>query len=181
MLSDSSSQILIDFTKEQQQRWQVVNDGVMGGISQSTLLRFENYAEFRGTVSLENNGGFASVRTIQPANLSNFDGIRISTLGDDKVYSIRLKPIINNRLTAYSYEARFEASADGWQVYDIPFSAFEPVYRGSQLRNVPRLNTAAIGEIGIMIKDGQEGSFSLKIQKIEAYKSAVSKVSNTIE
>lgn len=49
------------------QLWQAINDGVMGGVSVSRL-RFDStgYAVFEGVVSLENNGGFASVRASGP-------------------------------------------------------------------------------------------------------------------
>ena len=44
--------------------WQVVNDGVMGGVSEGTFeITDRNTLAFVGTLSLENNGGFASVRT----------------------------------------------------------------------------------------------------------------------
>lgn len=48
------------------QNWQPINDGVMGGIS-SSQIRFDlaGHAVFEGVVSLENNGGFASVRASQ--------------------------------------------------------------------------------------------------------------------
>ena len=43
--------------------WIIVNDNVMGGISNSSLsLNNENNLVFNGNVSLDNNGGFASVR-----------------------------------------------------------------------------------------------------------------------
>jgi NADH dehydrogenase [ubiquinone] 1 alpha subcomplex assembly factor 1 len=44
--------------------WQAVNDGVMGGVSEGTFqITDRNTLAFVGTLSLENNGGFASVRT----------------------------------------------------------------------------------------------------------------------
>jgi len=43
--------------------WQVVNDDVMGGVSASNFGVTNGAAVFRGAVSLENNGGFASVRS----------------------------------------------------------------------------------------------------------------------
>ncbi len=42
--------------------WQAVNDGVMGGVSDGRFRMTERQTlEFYGTLSLENNGGFASV------------------------------------------------------------------------------------------------------------------------
>ena len=53
---DPSNNIGID-------KWGIVNDGVMGGISQSNIyLNEANNIIFAGNVSLENNGGFASIR-----------------------------------------------------------------------------------------------------------------------
>ena len=43
--------------------WRIVNDGVMGGISKSSLLlNSSGQGKFAGHVSLANNGGFASVQ-----------------------------------------------------------------------------------------------------------------------
>jgi len=44
--------------------WKSVNDGVMGGVSEGGFKRTDsNTLLFSGTLSLENNGGFASIRT----------------------------------------------------------------------------------------------------------------------
>lgn len=49
---------------EAAQQWQAVNDGVMGGVSDGRFkITADGTLEFFGTLSLENNGGFASVRT----------------------------------------------------------------------------------------------------------------------
>ena len=56
---------LFDFTEvESAREWQSVNDGVMGGVSEGKFKIIDKKTmEFFGTLSLENNGGFASVRT----------------------------------------------------------------------------------------------------------------------
>merc|ERR1719219_2817434 len=53
----------------------MLNDGVMGGISNSTWKD----GIFQGTVRLDNNGGFASLRLRfkKPLDLSHFDGFYI--------------------------------------------------------------------------------------------------------
>ena len=55
--------------------WEVVNDDVMGGVSTSQFQLLTNGgAIFSGVVSLENNGGFASVRSsLVRDNLSRDD------------------------------------------------------------------------------------------------------------
>jgi uncharacterized surface protein with fasciclin (FAS1) repeats len=53
---------LMDFADDSQ-RWRIVNDDVMGGISDSRFRIDGGKAVFTGRLSLENNGGFASVRS----------------------------------------------------------------------------------------------------------------------
>ena len=60
---EQDMKVLVNFTEEEDVRWRIVNDGVMGGLSSSDLeLTKDRTAIFSGFVSLDNNGGFASVR-----------------------------------------------------------------------------------------------------------------------
>ena len=65
MSTEDTPQPLFDFTgAEGAKDWQTVNDGVMGGVSEGKFkITDKKTLEFFGTLSLENNGGFASVRT----------------------------------------------------------------------------------------------------------------------
>lgn len=56
---------LFDFTDPSAANaWHAIDDRVMGGISRSTMRHDPaGHAVFEGTVSLERNGGFASVRS----------------------------------------------------------------------------------------------------------------------
>lgn len=64
-MSDDAMQILFDFNgADAAKDWQTVNDGVMGGVSDDKFkITDTKTMEFFGTLSLANNGGFASVRT----------------------------------------------------------------------------------------------------------------------
>ena len=169
---NETEETLIDFSNASADEWQIVNDGVMGGISRSTFqLHEEGYAQFSGTVSLENNGGFASVRTRAqtPMDLSDFDGLSVHVLGDGKTYSLRLRTVKNRQLTRYSYEARFATTAGEWVTHKLAYSDFRAVFRGNAVRGNPELNSDAILEIGFMIQDGQEGPFRLRIENLSAY------------
>ena len=70
---------LLDFSDADSSEWRVINDGVMGGISRSGIERTgRQTGMFTGLLSLENNGGFASVRAaLGPADLSDWDGIEL--------------------------------------------------------------------------------------------------------
>ncbi|MCC5908326.1 MAG: CIA30 family protein, partial [Balneolaceae bacterium] len=125
--TSDTRQVLIDFSNSSAAGWQIVNDSVMGGISRTTLQMHEDgYALFSGTVSLENNGGFASVRTRAqaPVDLSGFEGLSVHVLGDGKTYSLRLRTVKNGRLTNYSYEARFATTAGVWETHQLAYSDF---------------------------------------------------------
>ena len=59
-----NEKLIFDFNSDTKiSNWVVVEDRVMGGRSNAEIsLTDEGHAKFSGNVSLENNGGFASVR-----------------------------------------------------------------------------------------------------------------------
>ena len=46
--------------------WTAVNDGVMGGVSRGGAKLIDGSLHFRGILSLDNNGGFSSIRSGGP-------------------------------------------------------------------------------------------------------------------
>jgi monofunctional biosynthetic peptidoglycan transglycosylase len=71
---------------------EVVNYGVMGGLSRSSISMTNTLLVFRGEVSLENNGGFASVRSAQsPQNLTGFGALVLRARGDGKRYKFTVR------------------------------------------------------------------------------------------
>lgn len=164
---------IIDFITTSPAVWQIVNDNVMGGLSRSRVDRHsEGFAVFSGSVSLRNNGGFASMRTQaqRSADLSGFEGFSVRVLGDGKVYSLRVKTVKDGRITWYAFEASFATVAGEWQTHHLSFSDFRPVYRGSAVQGTPQLNADAVIELGFMIKEKQEGPFSLGIRSVNVYR-----------
>jgi monofunctional biosynthetic peptidoglycan transglycosylase len=149
--------------------WVRVNDGVMGGLSQSTLtLTQEGTAVFSGTLSLANHGGFASVRTYPyDFALGEYAGLAFRVKGDGRGYKLRLRS--DDRLDSPAYEADFETAAGTWTTVRIPFADLRPTFRGRRLRNMPVLDGTAVRQIGFMIADKREGPFRLEIDWIKAY------------
>ena len=165
--------ILIDFANTSPANWQIVDDNVMGGISRSSLeMNRDGFAVFSGIVSLRNNGGFASVRAQaqNPANLSDFKGMSVRILGDGKVYCLRVRTVVNGRVTPYSFEARFATTPGEWETHTFPYSEFKAVFRGSDVRGNPKLTAESVIELGFMIRDGQEGPFQLGLSNISVYR-----------
>ena len=72
--------------------WRVVNDGVMGGVSKSSLVLTDTgHGQFSGHVSLANSGGFASIQLntiIKLEEEKKFIVLRVK--GDGKRYEFRL-------------------------------------------------------------------------------------------
>ena len=82
--AEDNQTMLFDFSKpDAAKAWQTVNDGVMGGVSDGKVRITEKNLEFYGTLSLENNGGFASVRSkAAKMDLSKYDGLVFKVRGD---------------------------------------------------------------------------------------------------
>ncbi len=160
---------LIEFLPKETREWSPINDTVMGGVSSSTIEQAsENTAVFKGVVSLENNGGFASIRSRpQRFDLEGHDGIKIRVRGDGKKYKFRIRT--DNGFDGPSHQSTFETEPDTWSVHQLPFADFIATYRGRQLRNHPAIDPATIRSFGFLVSDKQEGPFSLEIDWIGVY------------
>lgn len=148
--------------------WEVVNDDVMGGVSTSRFqVLTDGGAIFRGVVSLENNGGFASVRS-QPvcADLSGCDSFLLRVRGDGRRYkfSVRTEAGLDTPL----YQLAFTTKRGEWEEHRLPFKDFVPTFRGRILIDVPPLNPAKVTSVGFLISDKQEGPFQLEVVWIKA-------------
>ena len=150
--------------------WRVINDGVMGGISSSTWnITASGTALFSGTVSLENNGGFASARSpVSTYDLSAYTGITLRVKGDGKRYKLNLKT--DAEFDSILYQTEFITEKDNWQIIKAAFSHFVPTYHGVMLSNAPALDTKAVRTFGVLIADKQKGSFRLEIDWMKAYR-----------
>lgn len=153
--------------------WGNIDDRVMGGVSASRMVVEEGRGVFRGTVSLENNGGFASVRSApRRLDLSGFTGVAVTVRGDGKRYKLRLRQ--TGAFDGVSWQAPLETAADGdWTTLRVPFSAFEPVFRGRPVRGAPPLDPAQVRTVGLLISDGQEGPFRLEVRQVAAYRDGI--------
>lgn len=167
---------IFDFSRtDNSDNWIIINDTVMGGVSDSEfIMESDSIAVFRGTVSLENNGGFASVRTSQVNyNLAEYDGISLMVRGDGKNYYFRLETY--NTWRGIAYQSSFETTAGKWITVRIPFNEFAASFRGRKLREAPELDPGRIRSFGILISERQEGPFRLEIARIGAYSNHVGK------
>lgn len=165
MMSFQTDNIIFDFDKNSNmESWNVVNDDVMGGRSSGQLeMNAQGHAVFSGTISLENNGGFSSVR-YRPERIMLGDAtkIKIRLKGDKKKYQLRIKA---NADDYYSYVANFTTSGD-WETIKIDLKDMYPTFRGRML-DQPNFKDDHIEEIGILIGNKKAQEFNLVIDKIQ--------------
>jgi hypothetical protein len=150
-------------TQTKVNEWRIVNDGVMGGISKSSLLLSDSgHGQFAGQVSLANNGGFASIqlnKTIKLRDENKFIVLRVK--GDGKAYEFRLKGEISQ---SESYVHQFTTSGE-WENIKLPLSEFYPQFFGRKL-NRPNFNFKSIEQLSFLIANKQEEDFKLLIDWI---------------
>lgn len=156
--------LLFDFSKDcDLTNWMVVDDVVMGGRSNGTFkINDSGHGVFQGKVSLENNGGFSSVRYgFNQKNIAEHTKIVLRLKGDGNRYQFRVKSNSNDR---HSYIYHFETTHD-WQSIEIPLSDMNPGFRGRTL-DIPNYQGKLLEEIIFLISNKKEESFKLQIDKI---------------
>ena len=169
LAQEQEMKVIVDFNSPQTARWTVVNDGVMGGLSNSDLeLTEEGTALFTGFVSLDNNGGFASVRAaFQSMDLSAFEGVRLRIRGDGRTYQLRFRQ--DSSFDGVSYAAEFETTQGEWTEVSLPLTRFQPTFRGRVPRGAGPLDPARISQMTVLIGDKKEGPFKLEMAWVKAY------------
>lgn len=150
--------------------WQVVLDGVMGGLSTGGIERTGiGSVRFTGQLSLENNGGFSQIRTpVDSGSFADASGIELRIQGDGRSYTFDVRTTEMRRM-ASSYQQSFDTLPGIWLVVRLPFENFEYTSFGETIRSAPTLNTGAINSVGFTLADKNEGGFELVISEIVPY------------
>lgn len=169
-MSNSNDKMILDFTEDiPVVTWEAIDDRIMGGCSQSQPEYLQDTGlRFSGTVSLDNNGGFASIRSDGgDFDLSRHSGLKIRARGDGQTYKLSLRTDLY--YDGVSYQTSFATEADVWQEITLPFNTFAPTHHGINLTTVPSMDTARVKSFGLFIADRQEGPFKLDIAWISGY------------
>jgi hypothetical protein len=135
-------------------QWDLVTDGVMGGLSGGTLRREtvegRRALRMQGDVSLANNGGFIQMAIDLspgggPVDAGRSAGIEITVAGNGEGYGMHLRTTAITR-PWQSWRQGFVAGAE-WSAIRLPFSGFaahriDTMFDPTQLR---RIALVAIG------------------------------------
>lgn len=165
----STDRELFDFQADRGPRWYPINDGVMGGVSVGRAhVAPDGVLKFSGVVSLENGGGFASIRSeALPLNLQGTRAIRLRVKGDGHRYRFSLK--LDAAFDSVQYQAVFQPPAGAWSTVELSYSVFAPRFRGRPVPNAPPLDPGRVVALGFLISDRQAGTFVLEVRSISAY------------
>ncbi|WP_299781529.1 CIA30 family protein [uncultured Formosa sp.] len=143
--------------------WKTVNDVVMGGNSSGHFsLNKDGHGIYEGNVSLENNGGFASVRyRFDALDTKGFSKIKLKVRGDGKRYQFRIKDKATNK---HAYIAYFNTSTD-WQLIELDLKNMYPTFKGRKL-DIPNFDAHKIEEVAFLIANKTAEHFKLEIASI---------------
>ena len=168
MGADEKPKVLFDFTKaDAAKEWQTVNDGVMGGVSEGKFkITDQKTLEFFGTLSLENNGGFASVRTkAKKLGLEKGDTLLARIRGDGREYTLNL--YLNKPLIAFSYRAAVPTKKGEWIEVQIPLNKFEAASFGQVVKEAGAVKPDEVNALGFLLGDKKAGPFQLEVEWIK--------------
>jgi len=165
--------------------WRIINDTVMGGVSESRFTTMPYGARFEGTVSLDQGGGFASVRAPESIrDVSEADAFRVRVRGDGQTYAVTAYTATGGRVSyrqtftvpknepedaqETSQETSQESRRDGWTRVVIPFADLTPYRRGRHVPSAPAFDPSTLRTFGFLIGEKQAGPFHLDIREIAA-------------
>lgn len=152
-------------------RWQLITDGVMGGVSRGSCVA-ETVAgraamRMRGRVSTENNGGFIQITMDLaagvPFDAGSFAGIALDVLVNGERYGAHLRTPDADR-PQQSWRQEFVATPT-WQTVRLPFAQFAP-------HRIERpLDPSRLRRIGL-VAIGREFDADLSVARLALYGSA---------
>jgi len=174
MAAEPIGKLLTDFSDASvAKQWVSVNDNVMGGISDGGFrISEDNTLVFSGNLSLENRGGFTSIRTRpKDLDLDGYDTIALRLKGDGRIYYMNL--MNSSRSAAASYRAPIKTKKDNWQEVRISLKDFVYTSYGRIVTRAAPLKAKDVQSLGITLADKKAGPFRLELSWIRAEKGTV--------
>ncbi|MDE3272309.1 CIA30 family protein [Pseudoalteromonas sp. G4] len=148
-----------------QLEWMVINDSVMGGVSNSRVIVGDNNLTFKGKVSLANNGGFASFRAPISFENTNIDSLSLKVVGDGKQYQLRLR--VDGYYDGPAFVYHFKTEVGKEHTFNLSEQDFVLMFRGRQFASDYQLRFDDVRSLGFMISGKQSGNFNLQVKQIK--------------
>ncbi len=161
-----------EFSTEESKRldWRIVDDRVMGGRSQGRLaITQDGILKFSGILSLENNGGFSSVRSGDvKLNLSDAERLALRVKGDGRRYEVHLSTPARSGGRGITFAGFLPTTGGSWTEVKIPFSEFEADFRGERVEGI-KLDPSKILQVTLELVDKKAGVFEVQVDWIRTY------------
>lgn len=170
---DPAARRLFDFSQPGSAAgWRALDDRVMGGVSQSTLVASEaGTALFRGRLSREHGGGFASVCSApRVLDLRGLTGLALRFRGDGRTYQLRLRSTPD--LDGPVHQAAFHGPEGRWCTAWIRFDELRASFRGRPVPDAAPLDLGRVTTFGLLVRaepPGPIGDFTLELAWIDAW------------
>jgi NADH dehydrogenase [ubiquinone] 1 alpha subcomplex assembly factor 1 len=165
MLSNNNFTLNFGTDKDSPQ-WTAINDTVMGGRSEGKVSMKKNSLLFEGTISFDNNGGFASVRgPFKTTDLSEYTNVEIRYKTTGQSVALTLE----NYRPFYMpyYKKTLPNSAGKWEVITLSLMDFKAYRLGKTTGDsLSKEVLKKIIRIGFINGEKKEGSFSLEVDYI---------------
>jgi len=164
----SYSQIEYDFGKNKDGvNWIAINDGVMGGLSKGALKLTNKTLQFKGNISFENNGGFASFRNrYGNYNLQYASRVEIKYKLAGQIMALSLEP--NDRFYEPTYRVFLNDTNLIWKTVEVNMNDFTECILGKPTGN--KINSeilSRINRIGFITAEKKEGNFEFEIKYLK--------------
>ncbi|MBL4793767.1 MAG: CIA30 family protein [Alteriqipengyuania sp.] len=169
-IAPGTCRTLVDFgDPDEFARWEVVNDGVMGGLSKGHIAQVGDALSFTGTINTD-GGGFTSLRReLSEGAMAGARTLRIIYSGDARTYKVTLRSDARERGRRIAYRAPLtpEENSGEWSVAVIDLARLETSLFGRQV-DAPAFATEEAHSVGLIIADGVDGDFAMQLKRIEA-------------
>lgn len=162
--------IIFNFNNQKSDtEWQIINDGVMGGLSKGRAVYTDSTVQFRGTVSLENNGGFTSFRTpFGKYDLTPYTTMDIRYRSTGQAMGFSLEHHYQFYLPNYKFN--LPNTEGNWQTLTVKLSDFKEYRLGNPTGG--KLESAVLAKIkrlGFITTEKKPGAFTIETDYIKFY------------
>lgn len=162
------SSVSIDFGKDGDgKQWQVINDGVMGGLSRGKITFDDGAVLFKGTVSLANNGGFSSFKSpFGKTDLSDYQTVEMRFKASGQAFALTMET--DYRWYAPYFKKDFTTDSEEWVTVKLDLKDFDQYRIGTKTGNrLTERQLEKIIRLGITTNSKKEGPFELLLDYIK--------------
>ena len=156
----------VRFSADMANPWRPLNDGVMGGLSEGDVVLHDTAMSWKGQTRLENNGGFASVRSPwSHTDLRAMDEVVIRCRGNGGPFKLTLETS-ERWWMPYAYASFSPSEEWGEVVLDVSDFGWSQAQMGDLRSVTPSKEWSDILRVGLMKYDGTAQPFELEVQSL---------------